>query len=108
MKIAYIMSDEDHQLAEEEWKHFEKAGFYALPSWDLNSKRLTLKFGENEWFDEQMKPTFDMSQYGCAPTPEEWRRHDVEDVWVTFESHKSIVHVLMEVSKQLLICTKYN
>ena len=102
MTTAYINANE------EAWRQLEESGFYSIPGWDFKTRLFTLQFGEHDWLTIEMKPSIDDSKYGCSIIPDDWKRHGVEDAWVSVEGNKSIVHVLMKDSTAPLVWTQFN
>jgi hypothetical protein len=108
MKVGHILTEEDRQLNEAEWEKFKEAGFLSLPIYDRNRMRVDLNFGDETWSACDLVSTnLEESEYHSIPLPQEWKERGVSDVWVTFEGHKSIIHVLIEGRIKPLVCTKH-
>ena len=107
MGIAYIETEEDYRIADEEWKRFERRGFFATPGWNQWDKSVALCFKEGEWIADKLIPNHEGTEYRSVIIPDKWREHGVREVWVMFERHKSIIHVLMEGESEPFIHTKH-
>lgn len=106
MEIAHVTTTTEQEQSEAEWQYLYATGFYGL-SWDPLLKTVEISFCEGEWSWAKLWPNRDESEYRCIYIPDSWQERGMEALWITFEGHKSVIHVLMTGHREPLICTKF-